>query len=150
MKINRNKRGIKSYISSLEKMNIKEIKKRSDSSFEQEINKQKETEDRRRMQEIIAKIDRISQKLNKSLTINDLMVYKKLVQDFLQEAASRAFLLRQERGRNRRGRTLLVTIDIIDSEVEQLIKDFISEKKKPWEILSAIDKIRGMLVDLMV
>lgn len=150
MKINRNKRGIKSYISSLEKMNIKEIKKRSDSSFEQEINKQKETEYRRRMQEIIVKIDKISQKLNKSLTINDLMVYKKLVQDFLQEAASRAFLLRQERGRNRRGRTLLVTIDVIDSEVEQLIKDFISEKKKPWEILSTIDKIRGMLVDLMV
>jgi len=149
MKINRDKKEIKNR-SFLGKTDIREIKKENDSAFEQELFQQREKEIRYQMQKILEEIDKMSRRLNKSLTVNDLMVYKKLVKNFLQEAISKAFLLKQERGRSRRGRTLLVTINIVDTEIEKLIKDFINEKKGPMEILATIDKIRGMLVDLMV
>jgi len=44
---------------------------------------------------------------------------------------------------------LLFTISVIDEEVNAMIDDFMNHKKEPVEILNAMDKIRGMLVDLI-
>ncbi len=120
------------------------------SSFEQELAQRRDAESQYRMQEILKDIDRLNDKLNRSLNVNDLMLYKKRVKQFLQEATARAYAVKQERGRNRRGRSLLISIATIDSEVEQLIEDFVRERKEPVDVLVTLDKIRGMLVDLMI
>lgn len=44
----------------------------------------------------------------------------------------------------------MISIATIDSEVEQLMEDFVRNRKEPVEVLAALDKIRGMLVDLMI
>ena len=149
MKIERDGKNIGSY-TTLGKADLRGVKRGSESAFDQELTQQREAAGRYKMEEILKELDRLGEKLNRNLNINDLMLYKKRVKNFLQEATTQAYLLKQERGRNRRGRTMLTTIATIDTEVEQLIEDFLKKKKEPMEVLETLDKIRGMLVDLMI
>lgn len=149
MKIDREKKGIGGYIPA-GKSGGPEVKRASAASFEQELMNKREADQKFRMKELLQEIDRISQRLGRSLSINDLMLYKHMVKGFLQEATALAYAIKQERGRSRRGRTLLMTISVVDQEVETLIDDFVQNKKEPVEILNVLDKIRGMLVDLII
>lgn len=149
MKIDRDKKQLSGF-PSLGKPGIREVKRGASASFDQELADHKQAEAQYRMQEILAEIDKLNERLSHSLTINDLMRYKKMVKNFLLEATSKAYLVRQERGRNRRGRTLLITIKTIDREMEELVENFIKNRTEPIEVLNTLDKIRGMLVDLMI
>lgn len=150
MKIDREKKRIGPYVPSGKNTGTgMEVKKASTASFEQELLQQRESERKIRMQELLQEIDNLNKKLGRSLNINDLMLYKRLVKGFLQEATLLAYSVKQERVRSRRGRTLLMTISVVDREVDNLIDDFIKNKKEPMEILGVMDKIRGMLVDLI-
>jgi uncharacterized protein YaaR (DUF327 family) len=105
---------------------------------------------RMRMQELLQEIDGVSERLARNLNLNDLIKYKQLVQNFLKEATARAYLINQERSFTRRGaRSVLVSIAKINQEVEETLNSFASKRKEPVEILAALDKIRGMLVDLL-
>jgi len=149
MKIERHKKGLGNY-PSLGKNEFTEVKRGAESTFEQELAYRQVTASQYKIQEILGQIERLSERLSRNININDLMRYKKLIKDFLKEATSEAYQLNKKRGRNRRGRTVLVTISTIDAEVEQLINDFREKKREPLEILKALDKIRGMLVDLLI
>ncbi|MDD2372885.1 MAG: YaaR family protein [Syntrophomonadaceae bacterium] len=150
MKIDRERDKINSF-GAPGKKGVQGVKKSTaSSSFEQELAQRRDAESQYRMQEILKEIDRLNDKLNRSLNINDLMLYKKMVKQFLQEASARAYAVKQERGRNRRGRSLLISITTIDHEMEKLIEDFVRDPKEPVDVLVTLDKIRGMLVDLMI
>lgn len=149
MKIDRDKKGLSNY-SSLKRTGLSEVRRGTPTSFEQELTSKREEHVQFKMQELLAEIDKVSERLSQSLTINDLMFYKKLVKNFLKEASEQAFHVNQQRGRSRRGRSILITIKTIDLEVEQMIDDFLRNKTEPAEVLEQLDKIRGMLVDLMI
>lgn len=149
MKIERSKKELRD-LSSLGRADSREVRRGNAGSFEQELNQKRETESQLRMQEALKRLDKLGDQLKHRITLNDLMLYKKLIKSFLLEASARAYLLQKERGRNRRGRTMLTTISVVDQEVEQLISDFIEQKKEAVEILNTLDKIRGILVDLMI
>lgn len=149
MKIDRNKKELSSF-TTMGKSGVPEIKRGAESSFDHELGQRQEVMCQLKMQEILSEIDKITKRLNRSVNLNDLMLYKKLVKDFLKEATSEAYQVIKKRGRNRSGRTILVTVNTIDHEVENLIKEFREQKTEPMEILTALDKIRGMLLDLMI
>lgn len=149
MKIDQDKKGLSNY-TTLKKAEVTEVKRGAGSSFGQELNQKQEERRQYKMQELLAQIDKINDRLNRSLNINDLMTYKMLVKNFLKEASEEAFILEKQRGRSRRGRSILLTIKTIDEGVEELIEDFLKNKTQPTEVLEQLDKIRGMLVDLMV
>ncbi len=130
--------------------NVNEVRKTAPALFEQELQHQEEAEMRQLMASILQEVDRIGERLKHRITVHDLIQYKNRVKDFLKEALARAYLLNQDVGVNRRGRTILVSIKTIDQEVEALLNDFMSQKKDPVEILTTIDKIRGIMVDLMI
>lgn len=149
MKIERSKKELSSF-STLGKAGVPDVKRGSESSFDQELNQRQEMINQLKMREILAEIDKITNKLNRSINLSDLMLYKKLVRDFLREASSEAYQVSKRRGRNRSGRTVLVTVNTIDNEIDSLITEFRENKTEPMEILTALDKIRGMLLDLMI
>jgi len=149
MKIERNKKELGGY-TPLGKTGLPEVRKSSESSFEQELGQHKETFTQLKMREILAEIDKVSANLNRNINLNDLMLYKKLVKNFMKEASSEAYQISKKRGRNRSGRTVLVTVKTIDNEIDELINDFRSKQSEPMEILATLDKIRGMLLDLMI
>ena len=127
-----------------------EVKRAAGSAFDQELTQQKQTESQTLMGAILKEVDRISERLKNTLSIHDLMQYKRLVKDFLKEASNHAYLLKQDMGSGRRGRTILMTVKVVDKEIEELLTDFMKQRKGPLEILAEIDKIRGMLLDLMI
>jgi len=127
-----------------------EVRHKQGSSFDQELNRRQTEFEQVRMQEILAEIDKINADLRKKLTLKDLMLYKKKVRDFLQVATACAYRLQKEKGRHRRGRTLLLTIKTIDYEVEKMIADFVAQKNEPVDVLANLDKIRGMLLDCLI
>ncbi len=149
MKIERNKKEFGTY-TTLGKAGIPEVKKGTESSFEQELGQRQEAFAQLKMREILAEIDKLSESLNRNINLRDLMLYKKLVKNFLKEASSEAYQVSQKRGRNRSGRTVLITVNTIDSEIDDLINEFRNNKSEPMEILETLDKIRGMLIDLMI
>ncbi|HZK43103.1 MAG TPA: YaaR family protein [Syntrophomonadaceae bacterium] len=149
MKIDRDKKGLSSY-SPLKKTNFPEIRGGEVSSFEKELDSKKEGQKQFIMQELLGEIDDVNYKLAQSLTINDLMKYKMLVKQFLKEASDQAFLLNQQRGRSRRGRSILLTIKTIDREVEEMLENFMRKQTNSTEVLEQLDKVRGMLIDLMI
>jgi len=149
MKIERDKSDMRNYTPGGKPLN-QVVRPPGDSSFEQEMNGRRESECQFRMQELLKEIDQMNDLLNKNMTVNDLMLYKRLVKQFLQEAGGRAYIIKQQRTRNRRGRSILVSIQTVDREIEALVNDFIDKKKEPFELLIALDKIRGMLVDMVI
>lgn len=126
------------------------IERGASASFEQELLSKRESELNFKMQEILDQIDKTARRLKEHLNVQDLMLYKKLVKSFLKEAVARAYILKQERSRSRRGRTILITVETIDREIEELINEFMLNRAEPVVILDKLDKIRGMLVDLMI
>lgn len=149
MKIDRDKKGLSNY-SSLKKAEIQGVRRGTSTSFGQELSQKQEEKSQYIMQELLGKIDKIALRLNRTLNINDLMTYRMLVKNFLKEASEQAYFLDRKRGRSRRGRSILITIRTIDMEVEELVESFLQNETEPTHILEQIDKIRGMLVDLMV
>ncbi|NLW91241.1 MAG: YaaR family protein [Syntrophomonadaceae bacterium] len=149
MKIERDKSDLRNYTPSSKPVNHV-MRKTGESPFDQEMNGRREAECQFRMQELLKEIDHLNERLNKNMTVNDLMLYKRLVKQFLQEAGARAYQIKQQRARNRRGRSILVSIQTVDREIETLVNDFIDKKKDPFELLIALDKIRGMLVDMVI
>ncbi|QGU00583.1 DUF327 family protein YaaR [Candidatus Syntrophocurvum alkaliphilum] len=149
MRVDRNKKGFNRY-TSVNKSQIPEVKRGKETTFNQELANYQYIDSQQKLQDLINDIDKLVKKLNTNLNINDLMLYKKMVKAFLQEATSLAYLLEQQRGRGRKGRTLLISIKTVDQEVEKLINEFVNHKQGPMEVLETLDKIRGMLVDLMI
>lgn len=147
MKIDRDKKELS--WSALPRSTARGVERSQSSSFDQELAQRRETECQLKMQELLRELDRLGESLKRSLTIQELVLYRKLVKLFLKEASARAYSLKQEQSRSRRGRTLLITIQTVDREVEALVEDFIRKKKEPLEVLATLDKIRGMLVDLL-
>lgn len=119
-------------------------------AFEQDLLQKQESFSQGRMRELLRDIDKLAEKLGKSLTLVDLMTYRRVVKDFLKEATAQVYLLRQERGWTRRGaRSMLVTVQSIDAEIDELLRSFASQTAPPVDVLKTLDKIRGMLVDLL-
>lgn len=118
--------------------------------FEADLMSKHEEYSQARMKELLQDIDRLAKRMATNLNINDIMLYRRMIKDFLREATSRAFRVRQQRGGLRRhGRSVLVTIEEVDKEVEAMLEELINSQGKGVDILETLDKIRGMLVDLM-
>ncbi len=148
MRVERDKRLSNSY-QSRGKPNLNDVRRGSDCTFEQDLNQQSHKQIQQRMNEILKQIDVLNKQLQNNLTISNLVLYSNLIKKLLKEASYRAYKLKQERGMNRRGRLMLLTISKIDMEVEQMLNEFVASQKEPFDILEVIDKIRGMLVDLI-
>lgn len=129
---------------------IRGVKPSFSGQFSQELMEKEDQLYRSRMQEILGEIDSVSDQLARNLNLNDLIKFKQLVQSFLKEATAQAYLINQERSFTRRGaRSILVSIERVNLEVEEILSGFAARRSDPVEVLAALDKIRGLLVDLL-
>jgi uncharacterized protein YaaR (DUF327 family) len=130
---------------------VNEVASAHKSDFAQDLLEKERQSYHQRMQELLVDIDKCIKALADNLNLNDLMRYKKLVQSFLKEATACAYLVNKESSFTRRGaRSILITVKMINQEVESLLREFANLKRDPMDVLETLDKIRGMLVDLLV
>ena len=97
------------------------------------------------MEEITEQGDKIS----KHMDIKDMKKYRELVKGFLNEVVSRSHEFSRENFLDRRGRHRVYGIvRLVDKNLDDLAGELVKDEKDHLAIISKIDDIRGLLLDI--
>ncbi len=104
-----------------------------------------------RIKELADSIAKQGEKLGKNINIMELMVYKRLISEFLAEVVSDSYRFFKRSFLDRRGRhRVYAVIKKINEELDQLTKEVLSEQKDNIRILQRLDDIRGLIMDILM
>ena len=88
-------------------------------------------------------------KIGKHMDVRDMKRYRTLIKDFLNEVVNRSHKFSRENFLDRRGRHRVYgIIRFIDENLDSLAEELMKEEKDHLAILSRIDEIKGMLLDI--
>lgn len=88
-------------------------------------------------------------RLSKHMDIRDMKAYRSLVKEFLNEVVTRSHQFSRENFLDRRGRHRVYGIvRLVDENLDELAKELMSDEKDHLAILSKIDEIKGLLLDI--
>ena len=97
------------------------------------------------MEEITVQGDKIS----KHMDIKDMKKYRELVKGFLNEVVSCSHEFSRENFLDRRGRHRVYGIvRLVDKNLDDLAGELVKDEKDHLAIISKIDDIRGLLLDI--
>ena len=97
------------------------------------------------MEQITVQGDEIS----KHMDIKDMKKYRELVKGFLIEVVSRSHEFSRENFLDRRGRHRVYGIvRLVDKNLDDLAGELVKDEKDHLAIISKIDDIRGLLLDI--
>lgn len=120
------------------------------SEFIQKFEKIKSDEVRSKLESIYGDIVEKSDKLKETLSLKNVLEYKKLVKDFMKIASENSHVFSQQNFLDRRGRHRMCSmIKQVDRELDSITQEFVKSHIDHAKVLSSIDAIRGMLVDVM-
>ena len=75
--------------------------------------------------------------------------YRELIKDFMNEIVNRSHKFSRENFLDRRGRHRVYgMIKLVDKNLDELAAALLAEEKDGIEILSKIDEIQGLLLDI--
>lgn len=98
---------------------------------------------------MMSEITSQGEKLAKKRDIKDMKRYRSLIKDFLNETVSRSHEFSRENFLDRRGRHRVYgIIRLVDENLDELAKELMKDEKDNLAILSKIDEIRGLLLDI--
>ena len=82
--------------------------------------------------------------------IRDMKKYRMLIKDFLNEVVYRSHKFSRENFLDRRGRHRVYgIIRLIDANLDELAQALVEDEKEGIDLLSKIDEIRGLLIDIV-
>ena len=82
--------------------------------------------------------------------IRDMKKYRTLIKEFLNEVVYRSHKFSRENFLDRRGRHRVYGIvRLIDQNLDELAQALVEDEKEGIDILSKIDEIRGLLIDIV-
>ena len=97
------------------------------------------------MQEITQQGDRISKKMD----VRDMKKYRALIKDFMNEIVNRSHKFSRENFLDKKGRHRVYgIIRQVDDTLDELARELVKDEKDHIVILSRIDEIRGLLLDI--
>ncbi len=97
------------------------------------------------MQEITQQGDRISKKMD----VRDMKKYRALIKDFMNEIVNRSHKFSRENFLDKKGRHRVYgIIRQVDDTLDELARELVKDEKDHIAILSRIDEIRGLLLDV--
>lgn len=89
-------------------------------------------------------------KLSKHMDIRDMKHYRALIKDFMNEIVSRSHKFSRENFLDKRGRHRVYgMVKLVDKALDELAAELIKDEKDQLAILSKVDEIRGMLLDIL-
>ncbi len=99
---------------------------------------------------LIDDITKEGKKISKHMDVRDMKRYRALIREFMNEAVSRTHEFKRENFLDRRGRHRVYgMIKLIDENLDELTAELLKEEKDHLLILSKIDEIRGLLLDIL-
>ena len=103
-----------------------------------------------RLSTMLEEITQQGDKIKKRMDIKDVKKYRSLIQNFMNEIVARSHVFSRENSLDRRGRHRVYGIvKLVNETLDELASELIKEEKDSISILSSIDEIRGMLLDLI-
>ncbi|MEC0228886.1 MULTISPECIES: YaaR family protein [Paenibacillus] len=119
--------------------NFSDIMQQQDEKFTQE-----------QLSKMVQQITLQGDRLSRGMTVRDLLQYKLLIRQFLEETARRGVNLRDTKGWDRRGRSKRYKLlEEIDQELLSLADELLESEQGRIDILQKIGEIRGMLINLL-
>jgi len=101
------------------------------------------------LKKILADIDRQGMALKSSPTFENLVKYKKLVKLFLDEAVKTVYKRFEDRSWDYRGRhKIYVLIKKTNLKLIELTEAILDKEQPNINLVSKLDEIRGLLIDL--
>ena len=108
-----------------------------------------ESELQTRLTSMMEAITMQGDKLAKHRDIRDMKRYRGLIKDFMNEIVSRSHEFSRENFLDRRGRHRVYgIIRLVDENLDELAQELMKDEKDNLAILSKIDEIRGLLLDI--
>lgn len=89
-------------------------------------------------------------KLKKHMDIRDMKRYRELIKEFMNEIVNRSHKFSRENFLDRRGRHRVYgMIKLVDKNLDELAAALLADEKDGIDILSKIDEIQGLLLDIL-
>ena len=103
-----------------------------------------------RLSVMMQEITMQGEKLGKHMDVLDLKHYRRLIQEFMNEIVNRSHKFSRENFLDRRGRHRVYgMIKRVNVVLDELAGELIKEEKDTLAILSKVDEIRGLLLDII-
>ena len=103
-----------------------------------------------RLSVMMQEITMQGEKLGKHMDVRDMKHYRRLIQEFMNEIVNRSHKFSRENFLDRRGRHRVNgMIKRVNVVLDELAGELIKEEKDTLAILSKVDEIRGLLLDII-
>lgn len=103
-----------------------------------------------RMAELANKIETQGRLLSERADIGEMERYRALISELLGEVVGNAYAFRKERFIDSRGRLKICAIVTkINQKLEDLAREILEKTKDTLAIVSRIDEIRGLIIDIL-
>ena len=99
---------------------------------------------------MMEEITQQGKKLGKHMDVRDMKHYRQLIKEFMNEVVNRSHKFSRENFLDRRGRHRVYGIvKLVDKTLDELATELLKDEQDHLLILSKIDEIRGMLLDII-
>ncbi len=99
---------------------------------------------------MMSEITAHGKKLGKHMDVRDMRRYRALIKDFMNEIVSRSHEFSRENFLDRKGRHRVYgMVKLVDQKLDELARELISDEKDNIAILSKIDEIQALLLDIL-
>lgn len=104
-----------------------------------------------RLTGMLEEITQQGDKIKKKMDIRDMKHYRALIKSFMNEIVNRSHEFTRENFLDRRGRHRVYgMIRQVDDALDELARELVADEKDALQILSRVDEIRGLLLDIFM
>ena len=102
-----------------------------------------------RLSVMMQEITMQGEKLGKHMDVRDMKHYRRLIQEFMNEIVNRSHKFSRENFLGRGRHRVYGMIKRVNVVLDELAGELIKEEKDTLAILSKVDEIRGLLLDII-
>lgn len=150
LKIDNSNRSQKNIIGKVNSEGSK-ITEKALTSFESHLQKQEAKNLDEALRQLANDIIKQGERLCEKVDIAELRAYKKMISEFLDEAVRGFVKFSKESYMDRRGRhRLYSTVKKVNQNLEELTQEILKKEKDHLKILSRVEDIRGLILDIFL
>jgi uncharacterized protein YaaR (DUF327 family) len=135
-----------------EKKGSKEISRDrvNEASFMQQLNDATDDQLKKSLDKLLEELTEQAQVLAKKRTFTEMDKYKSLVKNFMKKAVEKIYKVNFSDSSKImiQRKKVFVLVEKVDVELEKLTAQLLTAHSDSMDLLAAIDRIRGMLVDM--
>lgn len=135
-----------------EKKGVQEVRRDTvnNANFLKELDGAVEEQVKMSLDQLVEEIDLQGKTLAKHRTFEELEKYKKMVKNFMTQAVKKIYEVKVSDSSKLmiKRKKVYIMVQQVDKELEKITLDLIKKQAESLDLLAALEKINGMLVDM--